>query len=93
MSGKKITDQQVKVYMQCRKGGKTYKIAAAQTGFSEGSAYNMEKRGFTEAKAPHKWRTRKDPFALIWAATIAPLLNKSPYEHYGFTSALEKLNK
>ncbi|MEI8329235.1 MAG: hypothetical protein WCG14_04480 [Chlamydiia bacterium] len=88
MSGKKITDQQVKVYMQCRKGGKTYKIAAAQTGFSEGSAYNMEKRGFTEAKAPHKWRTRKDLFALIWDAIIAPLLDNIPYENCGLSSSV-----
>ena len=39
MSGKKITEQQVKLYMQSRKKGKNQKIAAAQTGFSERTAH------------------------------------------------------
>ncbi len=88
MSGKKITDQQVKIYMQSRKGAKTYKTAAAQTGFSERSAYKMKNRGFTEAKSTHNWHTRKDPFPVIWDATIAPLLDKSPHQNYRFSSAV-----
>ena len=63
---KKITEQQVRVYMISRKRGKTQKIAAAQTGFCERSAYNIEKRDFTAAKTVHNWRTRKDPFESIW---------------------------
>ena len=79
MSGKKITKQQVRVYMISRKRGKTQKIAAAQTGFSERSAYNIEKRDFTEAKTAHNWRTRKDPFESVWETEIVPLLEKSPH--------------
>jgi hypothetical protein len=79
MSGKKITEQQVKVYMESRKRGKTQKIAAAQTGFSERSAYNIESRGFIEAKPSHDWRTRKNPFEGVWQLEITPLLDKNPH--------------
>jgi len=79
MSGKKITEQQVRIYMKSRKYGKTQKIAAAQIGFSERSAYNIEKRNFTEAKPVHNWRTRKDPFEPVWDAEIVSLLEKSPH--------------
>lgn len=79
MSGKKITQQQVKLYMQTRKRGKTQKIAAAQTGFSERSARNIEKRGFTEARPSHSWRTRKDPFEAVWDVEVIPLLEKNPH--------------
>lgn len=79
MSGKKITEKQVKVYMQTRQKGKTQKIAAAQIGFSERTAHNIEKRGFEIAKTPHSWRTRKDPFERVWELEIVPLLEKNPY--------------
>lgn len=79
MSGKKITKQQVRVYMESRKLGKTQKIAASQTGFSERSAYNIEKRDFTEANPSHDWCTRKDPFESVWETEIVPLLEQSPH--------------
>ena len=65
--------------MQSKQSGKTQKIAAAQIGFSERSARNIEKRSFLEAKPVHNWRTRQDPFESVWEAEIVPLLEKSPY--------------
>ena len=65
--------------MQSRKNGKSQKIAAAQNGFSERSARNIEKRNFTEARPNHSWRTRKDPFETVWKNEVVPLLDKSPY--------------
>lgn len=64
--------------MQSRKNGKSQKISATQNGFCERSARILEKRGFNEAKSNHYWRTRKDPFEIIWKAEIVPLLEKEP---------------
>ena len=91
MSGKKITAQQIRIYMQSRQRGKTQQIAAAQIGFSERSARNIEKRGFVEAKPVHDWRTRQDPFESVWEAEIVPLLEKSP--HLQARAVLEMLQK
>ena len=88
---KKITAQQIRIYMQSRQRGKTQQIAAAQIGFSERSARNIEKRGFVEAKPVHDWRTRQDPFESVWEAEIVPLLEKSP--HLQARAVLEMLQK
>ena len=77
--------------MQSKQSGKTQKIAAAQIGFSERSARNIEKRGFVEAKPVHDWRTRQDPFESVWEAEIVPLLEKSP--HLQARAVLEMLQK
>jgi hypothetical protein len=79
MPGRKITVQQIRIYMQSRKDGKTQKIAAAQIGFSERSAKNIEKREFAETRPVHNWRTRKDPFDSVWEPEVLPLLEKSPH--------------
>jgi hypothetical protein len=91
MSGKKITVQQIRIYMQSKQSGKTQKIAAAQIGFSERSARNIEKRGFVESKPVHDWRTRPDPFASVWDSEILPLLERSP--HLQARTILEKLQQ
>lgn len=79
MTGRKITEQQIRIYMQSKQNGKTKKVAAAQAGFCETSAYYIEKRGFVEAKPDHHWRTRKDPFESVWENEIVRLLDKSPH--------------
>jgi hypothetical protein len=91
MPGKKITVQQIRIYMHSKQGGKTQQVAAAQIGFSERSARNIEKRGFTEAKPVHDWRTRPDPFESVWDSEIVPLLEQSP--HLQAQTLLEKLQQ
>jgi hypothetical protein len=91
MSGKKITAQQIRIYMQSKQNGKTQQIAAAQIGISERGARNIEKRGFAEAKPVHDWRTRPDPFESVWESEIVPLLEKSP--HLQARTVLEMLQK
>ncbi|MBF5058786.1 hypothetical protein NEPTK9_000285 [Candidatus Neptunochlamydia vexilliferae] len=78
MTGKKITKQQIRIYMESRKKGKTKKVASAQAGFSERSARNIEKRDLTEAKPLHRWKTRKDPFEDVWTSELVPLLEENP---------------
>lgn len=77
--------------MEARQNGKTQKIAAAQIGFCERSAYNIEKRGFQEAKPVHNWCTRKDPFKAVWETEIVPLLTKEP--HLQARTVLEELQR
>ena len=79
MSGKRITEQQIRIYMKSRRKGKTQKIAASQIGFCRRSAYNIEKRGFKVSKPEHNWKTREDPFEHIWEEEIVPMLEQNPH--------------
>jgi hypothetical protein len=67
MSGKRITMQQVRLYMSNRKQGQTQEQASAKAGVSERSARRIDggQIGVLENKERH-WRTRKDPFAEVW---------------------------
>ncbi len=46
MSGKWITGHQIKIFMQSKQPGSSQKVAAACAGFSERSAYNVNKHEF-----------------------------------------------
>jgi len=78
MTGKIITGQQIRIYMNSKKNGKTKKVAAAQAGFSDRSSRNVEQRLYMVAKTPHDWRTRKNPFEAVWQNEVLPLLEKNP---------------
>lgn len=78
MPGKKITDQQVKIYKQT-KGRVTQQVAAARAGISVRSARRIDKSQTlpSQKKARH-WRTREDPLAGIWEQELEPLLMAEP---------------
>ena len=79
MSGKPITDQQIRLYMNERKQGKMQVTAAAKAGFSERSARRIDKGQLsTEPKAKRHWRTRKDPLDPIWNDVLVPMLEADP---------------
>ena len=73
MPGKKITDQQVKLYMKNRKEY-SQAASAAKAGFSERSARNIERRGNKPAKTTRDWKTREDPLENIWEKDLVLLL-------------------
>ncbi len=75
MPGKRITDQQRRLYMEARSKGKTQKIAAAQAGFCERSARNIFKN---PSKKERTWRTRENPFQGVWEREVVPLLEQNP---------------
>ncbi len=79
MSGKRITMQQVRLYMSSRKQGHTQAQASAKAGVSERSGRRIEdgRIGVLARKERH-WRTRKDPFETVWDREIVPLLEKQP---------------
>jgi len=64
--------------MEARQEGKTQKIAAAVGGFSERSAYRIEKQHYQPARKPRDWKTRPDPFDSVWDTELKPLLEKNP---------------
>ncbi len=78
MPGKMITKQQVRLYMESKQRGKTQKVAAAQAGFSERSARNIEKKEYGQPRRERHWRTRPDPFESVWNKDLVPLLEQSP---------------
>jgi transposase len=78
MSGKKITINQIRLFMQSKERGKSVAVAAAQAGFSERSAYNIEKRSFEPANCKRSWKTRQDPFESVWKSELVPLLESFP---------------
>lgn len=78
MSGRRITDHQIRLYMQSKQNGNSKKIAAAQAAFSERTAYNVENRSIEPHYHEKRWKTRTDPFETVWLSELVPLLAKSP---------------
>jgi len=77
LPGKRITHTQKILYMQSRQSGSTQETSAAKAGVSIRSGRRIEKDGDSAKKTRH-WKTRKDPFAIVWESELAPLLEKEP---------------
>lgn len=70
MPGKRITDQQVTIYMKSRKHHSQV-IAAAKAGISERTARRIDKQKTVNKR---QWRTRKDPLESVWDSIVVPML-------------------
>ncbi|MBT2326836.1 IS21 family transposase, partial [Variovorax paradoxus] len=78
MSGPRITDQQVRLYMNTRKK-KSQELAAAKAGISERSARRIESAATLPSQNPRRyWRSRADPFVQVWDPEVVPLLTAAP---------------
>src|ERR1700694_3731361 len=78
MSGTRITDQQVRLYMTKRKHH-TQEVAAAKTGISVRSARRIEREALLPSQKPRRyWRSRPDPFATVWDTEVVPMLANTP---------------
>ena len=78
MSGTRITDQQVRLYMNHRKHH-TQELAAAKSGMSERTARRVEHDAGLPSQQPRRyWRSRPDPFADVWESEVVPLLRSAP---------------
>src|SRR6266436_3359484 len=78
VSGNRITDEQVRLYMKTRKS-KTQELAAAKAGISERSARRIEQVAALPSQTPRRyWRARADPFAQVWDTEVLPLLCGAP---------------
>lgn len=79
MSGNRISNQQVKRYMESRKQGHTQAVSAAKSGISVRSGRDIERGKRTLQTAERHWRTRKDPLEEAWKSVLVPLLEKTPH--------------
>jgi hypothetical protein len=78
LSGSRITDQQVCLYMNIRKKN-SQALAAAKAGISERSARRIESAvTLPSQKTRRYWRSRPDPFVDVWDTQIVPLLRTAP---------------
>ena len=93
MPGRRITDQQVRRFMDERRKGVTQIVAAARAGMSERSArrYQHDPTAPSQRQASCGRRTRIDPLADVWDSEIAPMLTAHP--HLRGTTILEELRR
>ncbi len=80
MPGKRITNQQVEIYMTSRKSGYTQTISSAKAGISERSGRAIEKGNHlpTMKEGIARRRTRSDPLSAVWDTDLVPQLTKNP---------------
>jgi transposase InsO family protein len=93
MSGKRVTDRQVRRYMDSRKDGHTQAAAAARAGFSErtGRRSEMAVALPSQRDGTRRYRTRSDPFAEVWREELVPMLTAMP--SLRATTLLEELQR
>jgi transposase InsO family protein len=93
MSGRRVNDRQVRLYMALRKNGGTQAGSAAKAGFSERTARRIEKDPVlpSQKRLPRRYRTRRDPFATAWEQDLLPLLRRIP--DIRATTLLEELQR
>jgi len=73
-----VTEKQVGVYMSQREHGRIQTAAAAKAGIGERTGRRIEQGQSGLPRHRRMWRTRKDPFALVWESELVPLLKCSP---------------
>jgi transposase InsO family protein len=79
MSGKRITSEQVELYMSNRKQGRTQAQSSAKASVSERSGRRIDGGGVGGAGSRERhWRTRPDPFAAVWEEEIVSRLEQQP---------------
>ncbi|PRY04398.1 hypothetical protein B0G73_11274 [Paraburkholderia sp. BL25I1N1] len=78
MPGSRITDQQVRLYMNHHKHHRR-NLAAAKSGMSERTARRVEHEAGLPSQQPRRyWRSRPDPFTDVWESEVFPLLRAAP---------------
>jgi hypothetical protein len=66
VSGKHITDQQVRLYMDGRKQGRAQVAASAKASLSERSGRRIDRGELTPTPQPKRnYRTRTDPLSRV----------------------------
>src|SRR4029453_608605 len=75
--GTRITDQQVRLYMNIRKV-KSQALSAAKAGISERSARRIDGAATLPSQNPRRyWRSCPDPFADVFDTEVVPLIRRA----------------
>lgn len=89
-----LMDAQVRLLRRKIMEGKTQETAAATADMSVRSARKWQAGSLPSAtKEGRSWRTRKDPFADVWASTVIPLLTADESGILQATTILAALNE
>lgn len=93
MTGARITDRQVRRYMDERRRGQTQVVAAAKAGISERTARRIDANPVlpSQRACERTWRTRDAPFAGVWEEELVPVLRSVP--HIRATTLLQELQR
>jgi hypothetical protein len=94
MSGKSITQEQVKLYMSYRNNPKHTQVSSsAKAGFSERTARRIDSNKHQKgSQLPRQYKTRKDPFNGAFEQHLVPLLEQEPaLQPITLLEALEEL--
>ena len=78
MSERRITAQQVELFMKTRREGQTQRAASAKAGMSDRSGRRIEKGEAGRGPGKRHWRTRPDPLEAVWETELLPLLKATP---------------
>ena len=75
--------------------GKTQQAAAASAAMSERSARKWQRGSLPSERKTvgRSWRTRPDPFAVVWERDVEPLLRSDPDGELSATTILEWLDE
>ena len=89
----RVTDRQVRRYMDSRKDGHTQAAAAARAGLSELTGRRIDGSPVlpSQRDRTRRYRTRQDPFAEVWREELVPLLTAVP--SLRATTLLEELQR
>src|SRR4030042_6583763 len=79
MEARMVSHRQVRKVIELMQTEPTKAIAAAKAGMSERTARKWVREGKlpSEVKIPHTWRTREDPFEVVWDR-IRPMFEVNP---------------
>lgn len=70
-----VTDEQVRLLRKKMAKKQTQVTAASIAAMSERSARTWQRGALpSETKGPRAWRTRIDPFSVVWSSEVVPLL-------------------
>jgi hypothetical protein len=75
---RRVTECQIRIYMEARTEGKTQVASSARAGFSERTARRLARNGHRQARTTRSWKTRNDPFKEVWEKELIPLLESNP---------------
>lgn len=79
MPGLSINSKQIQIYLTARANGCTQETSAAKGGFSVRTGRRIERGNHQPTLGkPRHWRTREDPFALVWESELVPMLCANP---------------
>lgn len=79
MTGKWITNQQKRLYMEKRHHGDSQELAAAKSGISTRSAQRIHSENPRKQKEnPQAKENPRDPFLDVWETDLTPLLENNP---------------